>query len=281
MLVVLPTMTWTGTEAVDEDHDGVLNTFATGAPVSWPRVQPDGLPADLLDNVAPLLRFLDKAGVRYDITTDLDLALSRSPRASDRPGVLLVGAERWIPRSYARRLRDYVADGGRLASIGVESLRRGITVRTNADRTAGRFLRPTQASVTDPFGTRFQPVRRTDAPTPLTVIDGDPAYALLEGFDGTLDGFSVLEESDPQEDDRGRVLAALGVENATTEEPTDELPAPLRPAVAATEIGKGVMIRVGLPEWSQRLDDRQVAQITLNIADILRRLPAKIHTPPR
>jgi FlgD Ig-like domain len=281
MLVVVPTITWTGTEAVDEDHDGVFNTFATGAPVSWPRVQPDGLPADFLDTVAPLLRFLDKAGVRYDLTTDLDLALSRSPRASDRPGVLLAGAERWIPRSYARRLRDYVADGGRLASIGVESLRRGVTVRANAQATAGRFLRPTQASVTDPFGARFQPVRRTDAPATLTVIDGDPAYALLEGFDGTLEGFSVLEESDPPQEDRGKVLAALGVENAAEEQPTDELPAPLRPAVAATEIGKGVMIRVGLPEWTRRLDERQVAQITLNIADILRRLPAKIHTPPK
>jgi N,N-dimethylformamidase beta subunit-like protein len=281
MLVVVPTITWTGTELVDEEHDGVFNTFATGQPVSWPRVQPDGRPADLVENVAPLLWFLDRAGVRYDLTTDLDLALSRSPRASDRPGVLLAGAERWVPRSYARRLRDYVADGGRLASIGVESLRRGVTVRANAAGTAGRFLRPTQLSVTDPFGTRFEPVRRTDAPSTLTVIDGDPAYALLEGFDGTLEGFSVLEESEPPRSDRGRVLAALGVENATEEQPTDELPAPLRPAVVATEIGKGVMIRVGLPEWSKRLEDRQVAQITLNIADILRRLPAKIHTPPR
>jgi hypothetical protein len=125
-------------------------------------------------------------------------------------------------------------------------------------------------------------VRRTAAPTTLTVVDGDPAYALLEGFDGTLDGFSVFEDSDPPQNDRGRILAALGTENASGEEEgTDELPAPLRPALAATEIGKGVMIRVGLPEWTQRLDDRQVAQITLNIADILRRLPAKIHTPPR
>jgi hypothetical protein len=281
MLVVVPTITWTGTENVDEDHDGVFNSFATGAPVSWPRVQPAGLPGELVDTVAPLLRFLDKAGVRYDLTTDLDLALSRSPRASDRPGVLLAGAERWIPRSYARRLRDYVDDGGRLASIGVESLRRGVTVRANATNSAGRFLRPTQASASDPFGTRFQPLRRTDAPTTLTVIDGDPAYALLEGFDGTLDGFSVFEESDPPQNDHGRILAALGVENASAEEDTDELPAPLRPALAATEIGKGVMIRVGLPEWTQRLDDRQVAQITLNIADLLRRLPAKIHTPPK
>jgi N,N-dimethylformamidase beta subunit-like protein/flagellar hook capping protein FlgD len=280
MLVVVPTMTWIGTEEVDEDRDGVFNTFATGAPVSWPRVQPDGLPADLADNVAPLLEFLDRARVRYDITTDLDLALSRSPRASDRPGVLLAGAERWIPRSYARRLRDYVQDGGRVASIGIESLRRGVTLRANADRSAGRLLRPTQASATDPFGTRFQEPRRTDAPATLTVIDGDPGYALLEGFDGTLEGFNVLEESDPPESDRGRVLAALGVETATSEEVPDELPEPARPAVIATQLGDGVMIRVGLPEWSQRLDDRQVAQITLNIADLLRRIPARIHTPP-
>ena len=172
-------------------------------------------------------------------------------------------------------------EGGRLASIGVESLRRGITVRANADATAGRFVRPTQPAVSDPFGTRFQPVRRTDAPATLTLIDGDAGYGLLEGFDGTLEGFSVLEESDPPEGDRGQVLAALGVETATEEQNTDELPPPLRPAVAATELGKGVMIRVGLPEWSQKLGDRQVAQITLNIADLLRRLPAKIHTPPK
>ena len=40
------------------------------------------------------------------------------------------------------------------------------------------------------------------------------------------------------------------------------------------------MIRVGLPQWSERLSDREVAQITLNIADILRRLPTQIHTVP-
>src|SRR5215213_5045533 len=55
MLVVVSTMTWTGTEPVDEDHDGVMNTFGTGAFVSWPRVQPGGLPADLFETVAPLL----------------------------------------------------------------------------------------------------------------------------------------------------------------------------------------------------------------------------------
>jgi hypothetical protein len=40
------------------------------------------------------------------------------------------------------------------------------------------------------------------------------------------------------------------------------------------------MIRVGLPEWTQRLDDRQVSQLTLNIADILRGVRPRIRSVP-
>jgi hypothetical protein len=280
MLVVLPTMTWLGTEEVDEDSDGLINDFPTGEPVTWPRVQPGGLPANLLDDVAPLLRFLDRARVRYDLTSDLDVALSRSPRASDRTGVLLAGSERWIPRAYARRLRQYVTDGGRLASFGTDALRRGVTLRANESGTAGRLLRPTQPVPADAFGTRLQPLRHTSEPVTLTLIGGEPDYGLLTGFDGELGGFSDLEESDPPNGDRGRLLAALGVETAT-EQDTSELPPPQRPALAATQIGDGVYIRVGLPAWTHRLGDRQVGQITLNVADILRKLPTRIHTIPR
>jgi hypothetical protein len=284
MLVVVPAMTWLGNEPVDEDHDGVLNTFSTGEPISWPRVQPSGLPADLLDNVAPVLRLLDRARVKYDLTSDLDLALSRSPRASDRPGVLLLGAERWIPRGYARRLRQYVVDGGRIATIGVDSLRRGVTLRANAGSSAGRLLRPTQPSTTDPFGIRYQPLRHPDSPVTLTLIDGDPGYGLLEGFDGALGGWTALEETDAP-NGRGSVLAALGVETAPSEDDQgavpEQLPGPARPAIAATELGKGTLIRVGLPQWAARLGDRQVGQMTLNIADILRHVETQIHTVPR
>jgi hypothetical protein len=282
MLVVVPAISWLGTEAVDEDADGVLNDFASGEPVTWPRVQPGGPPADLRDNAAPLLRFLDAAHIRYDLTTDLDLALSRSPRASDRTGVLLAGAERWLPRGYARRLRAYVEDGGRVASIGTDALRRGVVLRANAAGTAGRLLRPTQDTNTDVFGTHLQPLRHARSPVTLTLIAGKPDYGLLEGFDGELGGFSALEESDAPSGDRGgRLLAALGVETAPEQDSSsDELPPPARPALAATEIGKGVYIRVGLPGWTHRLGDRQVGQITLNIADILRRLPTRIHTIP-
>ena len=40
------------------------------------------------------------------------------------------------------------------------------------------------------------------------------------------------------------------------------------------------MIRVGLPEWSSRLEDRQVAQVTRNIADLLRGPEPKIRSVP-
>ena len=232
MLVVIPALTWTATVQGDQDADGIADTLDAGVPVSWPRVFDDGLPQDLYERVAPLLVQLDRAKIRYDLTSDLDLALARAgaPRASDRKAVMLVGSQRWITRAYGRRLRRYVLEGGRLASFGVESLRRGVTIQRNRDASAGRFVRATQPALQDPFGTRFEDVRSTGAPVVLTQIEGDPAYDLLEGFDGALEGFSVLEESDLPTGGRGEILAALGVETATEETPEvpDELPpAPL------------------------------------------------------
>jgi hypothetical protein len=284
MLVVVPAMTWVGTDEVDQDGDGVPNTLATGRPVNWPRVLAGGLPEDLLRHAAPLLVHLDRAGIRYDLTTDLDLALSTGPRASDRRGVLLAGAQRWVGRRYARRLRRYVVEGGRLASFGTESLRRGVTIVRNEEQSAGELVRPTQPSAQDPFGTRFEPLRRAEDPVTLSLIGGDAGAGLLEGFDGALEGFTVLEESRPPAAGRGELQAALGVETAPPEETEgvpEELPPPAMPALASTELGEGVMIRVGLPEWTQRLDeDRQVSQITLNIADILRGVRPRIRSTP-
>jgi hypothetical protein len=283
MLVVVPALTWAASAQVDEDADGIANTLDAGTPVSWPRVFDDGLPEDLLRRVAPLLVQLDRAKIRYDLTSDLDLALSRAPRASDRPGVLLAGSERWITRSYGRRLRRYVLDGGRLASFGVESLRRGVTIQRDRDGDAGKFVRPTQPSLQDPFGTRFEDVRTAAPPPTLSLIEGDAGYGLLVGFDGALDGFSTLEESAPPGAGRGRTLAALGVETALEETPEvpDELPPEPLPVLSATELGEGLMIRVGLPQWAERIDeDRQVYQITRNIADLLRGIEPEIRTPP-
>ena len=285
MLVVVPTLTWTATAQVDEDADGIPTTLDAATAVPWPRVLDDGLPEDLLQRVAPLLVQLDRSKIRYDLTSDLDLALSRTsaPRVSDRKAVLLAGSERWITRNYGRRLRRYVLEGGRLASFGVESLRRGVTIQRSRDNSAGRFVRPTQPSVQDPFGTRFEEVRSTGTPPILSLIEGDAGYGLLEGFDGALGGFTELEESDLPAEGRGRTLAALGVETAVeeTSEVPEELPPEPLPVLSATQLGDGLMIRVGLPQWADRIDeDRQVYQLTRNIVDLLRGTEPKIRTAP-
>ena len=93
----------------------------------------------------------------------------------------------------------------------------------------------------------------------------------------------MLEESDLPAEGRGETLAALGVETVTEETPEvpDELPPEPRPALSATQLGDGLVIRVGLPQWADRIDeDRQVFQITRNIVDLLRGTEPRIRTAP-
>jgi hypothetical protein len=53
-----------------------------------------------------------------------------------------------------------------------------------------------------------------------------------------------------------------------------------RPALAGAQLGRGVVVRVGLPEWSARLREHPgVQQITRNIADILRRVRPRTRSP--
>ena len=107
LLVVVPAISWLGVDKVDDDGDGLPNTLEAGGPVKWPRViaGDKGMPATFADQTAPLLVFLDRARIRYDLTSDIALTRSRDPRATDREGVILAGPLRWVGRSLARRLR--------------------------------------------------------------------------------------------------------------------------------------------------------------------------------
>lgn len=268
VLVVVPMLTWLGRAPVDDGTDGLPDTLDTGGPVRWPRVLPS-LPAGLAEDVAPLLVFLDRAHVNYDLTSDLALIVGNGPRATDRPGVLLAGAERWVTPAFARRLRRYVSDGGRLASIATDSLRRGVTV---VGHTSGRFARPTQPVDRDPLGARLRKLRTLPAGTELRPIAGSADAPLLAFWDGTLGGFGTAEESEPPVAGDGvRLQAAVGVEPvADPEAASDALPPPPRPALTQAVLGKGTVIRIGLPGWAQKLgQDPDVDQITRNAVDLL------------
>jgi len=282
ILVVLPAITWLGSDPVDDDGDGLPNTLSLGTSVRFPRLlageDGGGLPAGFAEQGAPLLAFLDRARVRYDITTDLALAGSRDPSPTDREGVLLAGAERWIPRALAGRLRRYAERGGRVASFGTGSLRRGVTV----GRT--RLSRPTQPTAEDAFGARLRPLRRPDDPAQLVPLEDDPRLGLLEGVGDAFGAFRALEESVPREGGELRLLAGVGQdlgEGAPLDPETGAPQAPL-PALTGPRLGRGAVMRVGLPEWGRRLgEDPAVQQITRNVADLLRRVTPRPRSPLR
>ena len=79
------------------------------------------------------------------------------------------------------------------------------------------------------------------------------------------------------------MVTALGqdvteAERADAEE-KGEQPRPALPSLTAARLGKGYVIRVGLTEWVKRAGtDREVAQITRNIVDVLRRVKPRLRS---
>jgi hypothetical protein len=178
--------------------------------------------------------------------------------------VLLPGPFRWVSNDLARRLRRYASEGGRVASFGSDSLRRGVDIARN------RLQNPLPVSDIDPFGTRLREVRRLPGGDPLQPIADAGETGLLTGVE-QLPGFTTVEESEPSD----RVRVALGAVDAAALEgaETSEEPLPdVYPALALSAVGEGTVIRVGLPEWGARLRSGSVPvqQLTRNIADILR-----------
>jgi flagellar hook assembly protein FlgD len=284
VLVVVPAISWLGTDKVDDSpFDGLPNTLSAGSTVRWPRtfVGTGGLPAGFADQVAPLLVFLDRNRIRYDLTSDLDLDLTRNPRASDREGVLFAGSERWITRTLASRLRRYVTDGGRVALFGSETMRRGVRLRVRTSDDSGTLLRATQPTATDPFGARLGKLRTVSAPVLLSQMDDNTDYGLMEGA-LDLQGFTQFEESAPVTGKNAKLLTGVGQPLTAEEEAaatsSGKEPRELRPALTAVQLGKGTVIRVGLPEWPQRLKDPSVNQVTRNIIDILRGVEPRIRS---
>jgi flagellar hook assembly protein FlgD len=271
ILVVLPAITWFGSDTLDDDRDGLPNTLANGSSAAYPRLLAGGMPEGFSEQVAPLLAFLDREKINYDVTTDLTLAASRGGLTGERQGVLLAGPLRWISTEVARRLRRYATDGGRVASFGADSLRRGVAVARD------RLLRPLPQVDNDPFGVSFRS-RLEETSAPLQPVADDPEIGLLTGVE-ELPGFSTLEESEPSE--RVRVALAAVDQKAldAAEAAGEELP-PSYPALALSQLGKGIEIRVGLPQWGERLRQGSipVQQLTRNIADVLRGAKPAIRT---
>jgi len=193
------------------------------------RVYARGLPGDVADHVAPLLVALDRAGRRYDVTTDVALARGQGPGLDGRRGVILPGETRWLDTRLQRRLRAWVARGGRLLVAGPGSLRRGATVTTDG------IERPTTPTARDLFGFRLGEVHDEPGLVLTSTLD---RIALFEGTDGELEGLTRVEEVEAP-----RLVAAATFADGR------------RTVIAAMREREGLVVRTGLPGLGARIDD--------------------------
>jgi len=252
VLVVLPAATWQGRNPVDDDGDGFPNTLERGVPVRLARVLArDGLPEGFTATEGPLLGFLDRERMRYDLTTDVALAGGRTgPQLAGRRGVLIAGDERWLPGGLRRALRAFVAAGGALASFGTDSLRREVRL------TPRRLLDPTPPAPTDAFGARLGPVQRRA--TDLLNLE-DEALELFAGGNGRFANVGAWEET-------------LGWTEADQVAAAVTQPAG-RAVIVAARFGRGFVMRPGVPGFPRRLSSDTTS------AELVRRMWTLLSTP--
>jgi hypothetical protein len=229
VLVVLPVMTWQGRNPADDDGDGVPDVLTAGRAVRIARVLAGtGLPAGFGAHEAPALTWLDHRHHRYDITTDVALAAGRGPRLADYRGVLLPGDTRWLTPALGVALRRFVHDGGRLVSLGTDSLRRYVRLTR-----AGELVRPTGPAAVDVFGERLRPVVRR----PVTLTIAHDSIGLFAGAGGLFSGYDAYEPTASA----GAAIVASAVTTGGM------------PVVVAERLGAGLVARTGLPDFAAHL----------------------------
>lgn len=247
VLLVLPLVDWQGSNPVDDDGDGVPDTLLTTGHARIARpFAGDGQPPSFATQESPLLRLLDRPRQPYDIQTDYAVARASKGYLVKYRGVAIAGDERWIEPQLAARLRSYVRGGGRLFSLGTDSLRRQVHV------SGGTLVKPTGESAFDIFGTGLQAVKAKG-----DLLAGQDSIGLFVGTDGQFGGFAQLEET---------VSPGSGAKIVSVAQTSDG-----KPVIVAERVGRGLVIRTGLPEWEQRLGDADVATVTRRAWTLLSR----------
>ena len=249
VLVIVPAITWQGRNPVDDDLDGFADTLDVSPAVPLTRPLAGGaLPAGFDRQIEPLLGFLQRRKLPYDIDTDVGLARQGgAPDPTLRTGVLLAGDERWLPAEVGRALRDYVQRGGTVVSLGTDSLRREVRLgRSDLSSPTG----PRDRTI---FGEDPEPFEDLLAPLVQTRDD----LGLFSGTDGVIGLFTRFEQSEPAPG--AQLLVNAGRD-------------PDKPSLAAYRVGRGLFIRVGTPQWSRSLRSRpEVAGVMARIWDRLER----------
>ncbi|HEY1274305.1 MAG TPA: N,N-dimethylformamidase beta subunit family domain-containing protein [Thermoleophilaceae bacterium] len=234
-LVVLPAISWQGLNPVDDDLDGFADTLTGSRSVRLQRFyHGGGLPPRFRAEILPLLEFLDREKLAYDLTTDVSLARKEGPALGNAPGVAFAGSALWLPPALGRRLRRYVADGGRVVSFGAGAFKRGVHL------TATSAVDPTGPRARDAFGERTSLLRTSNAPMQVF----EDGLDLFADTDDLVGDFTVFEETTDLAPG-ARLLTGAGRE-------------PARPALVAYGLGGGMLVRSGTPQWAGRLSESEL-----------------------
>ena len=235
VLVVLPLTTWQGLNPADDDGDGRPDTLSAGLPVRLGRpFVGDGIPPQIRRHEALLLAQLDRTGRRYDLTTDVALARGEGPKLGDHRGVIIAGDARWLDARAARALRGFVRDGGRLLTVGTRALQRSVTFTPG-----GRAVKPTLPTERDLFGFRLRPVARP--PAPVNVVNVSDRIDLFAGTTGQFGGVESFEQTVDVRGGTEAIAAAAATQDGD------------RQVIVAARVGKGLVIRTGMPDFSAQV----------------------------
>jgi hypothetical protein len=233
LLVVLPALTWQGLNPVDENGDGIPATLTSGGPVALARPLSHGLPPGFADE-AGVLSYLDASHRHYEVTTDLGLIDGVGPRLNGHAGVVLAGAAQWVPAAIGAAFRTYVTAGGHVLSLGLDSLQRGVTVRS------GHALAPTAARTVDALGaTRGTPVDHNQAPLIATVDQ-------LGIFQNSLPAYPSYQPL-PSVTSPSQILAAAGAK-------------PNQPSIIGYDLGRGTVFQVAVVGFGASLSRSAAAR---------------------
>jgi len=149
------------------------------------------------------------------------------PSLRSRTGMVLAGSEMWLPSTLARDWRGYVAGGGHVLSLGIDSLRRGVTVSTQ------RAFLPTHPRAMDVFGARVGPVTRTHG---TLILAGRDGLGIFAGTSGAMRGYGWLQSfkslSPPES-----IASEAGVSAAA-------------PAIVGYRLARGTVVDIGLPGFA-------------------------------
>jgi len=234
LLVVLPALTWQGENPVDDDGDGLPNTLTDGGPVNIDRPLANGLPDGFADEAA-FLAYLNKAHLPYDLTTDLGLIAGTGPVLTGHRGVVLAGSELWLPATLSLALRTYVQDGGHVLSLGIDSLRRGVTVRAGAQGPVA--LDPTDPAAADIFGAQPGPLV---AHNQELILVGEDRLGIFSTTSGAFRGFSSFQPFTTVVSPGGQIASAAGTSRSTS-------------SIIGFPVGRGLVVEIGLPGFGASL----------------------------